>query len=80
MLNAINNKNKAGELATSKKIFGERSRYAVAAVHTRFDEVQWFVWDAERADENGLKFWNGVSYPAVIRQSKTYEEAIAGLK
>lgn len=62
----------AGSPASNKESFGEFSRYAVMAVHTRFDAVQWFVFDAETTDElTGL--------PAVIRQEDTLESAVAGL-
>jgi hypothetical protein len=71
MTASANNPRKAGQLASDKKIFGQNSRYAVAAVHTRFDAVQWFVWDAERLDE--------LDIPSVIRQEETYDNAVAGL-
>lgn len=61
---------KAGQLAARKRLFGDCSRYAVAPVHTRFDAVQWFVWDAEHIDD-GL--------PSVIRQADTLENAVHGL-
>ena len=61
---------KAGQLAARKRLFGDCSRYAVAPVHTRFDAVQWFVWDAEQMDD-GL--------PSVIRQADTLESALVGL-
>lgn len=43
-----NNPEKAGQKASQKIIFGPFNRYAVYAVHTRFDKVQWFVEDAEQ--------------------------------
>lgn len=44
-----------------------------APVHTRFDAVEWFVWDANvYADASGT--------PAVIRQASTEAEAVEGLK
>lgn len=58
---------RAGQLASEKEVFG--GRYAVAAVHTRFDRVQWFVWDAER---------QFCDLPEVIRQADSREEALAG--
>ena len=61
---------KAGQLAARKHLFGDCSRYAVAPVHTRFDAVQWFVWDAEFT-ECGM--------PCVIRQADTLENAVHGL-
>ncbi len=59
-----------GELAGRGVRFGEFGRYAVAPVHTRFETVQWFVWDAEKDDRGS---------PAVIRQDATLEATIAGL-
>lgn len=66
-----NNKNIAGQIASDKIRFGECGRYAIAAVHTRFDAVQWFVWDAERPGIDG--------FATIIRQENTYEKAIEGL-
>jgi len=62
----------AGSLASPKTIFGYGSRYAVYAVHTRFDAVEWFVDDAESVDPvtDGL---------AIIRQEATKEAAMEGL-
>ena len=65
-----NDPTKAGRPAARKQFFGGYSRYAVAPVHTRFDAVEWFVWDAEQ-DDGGL--------PTVIRQAATLEEALRGL-
>lgn len=66
-----NDASKRGELAARKQLFGEYRRYAVAPVHTRFDAIQWFVWDAMLSDETGR--------PAVIRQEATLHAAIDGL-
>lgn len=66
-----NDKKKAGKLARPKITFGPHGRYAIAPVHTRFDAVQWFVWDAERPDEDGRA--------SVIRQEDTEEKARMGL-
>lgn len=63
---------RAGQLATAKLTFGPFRRYAVAAVYTRFDAVEWFVWDADKPDENGS--------PDVIRQEPTLAKAVAGLE
>ena len=60
-----------GQLASRKVTFGEHRRYAVAAIHTRFDAVEWFVWDAEVMDGD---------VPAVIRQEPTLAEALRGLE
>jgi len=68
-----NDANKAGQLAAKKKLFGGDSRYAVAPIHTRFDAVEWFVWDAEIPDET-------TGMASVIRQAATEQEAIEGLE
>jgi len=67
-----NNSAKAGQLASVKHLFGEFSRYAVFAVHTRFESVQWFVQDAEQIDEVS-------GSPLTIRQAATLEAAVDGL-
>lgn len=68
----VNNPIRAGELAARKRLFGPYSRYAVAPVYTRFDAIEWFVWDAEDpCDIDGL--------PSVMRQASTLEEALRGL-
>lgn len=61
-----------GSLAAPKQFFGDRGRYAVAPVHTRFDAIEWFVWDAEHA----LSTMNKAE---VIRQAETLDEALQGL-
>ncbi len=61
-----------GELAARKQFFGENRRYAVAPVHTRFDAVEWFVWDAEHP-------LSTLNRAEVIRQAETLEEALRGL-
>jgi len=67
----INNPNAPGSLRAHKALFGDCSRYAVAPVNTRFEEVEWFVWDADIIDSDGK--------PDVIRQAPTLIEAIKGL-
>jgi hypothetical protein len=67
-----NDPTRKGELADRVRLFGEWKRYAVAPVHTIFDAVEWFVWDADQTDENGR--------PAVIRQEASEEEATQGLE
>lgn len=68
-----NDPTKAGQLAARKRLFGDCSRFAVAPVHTRFDAVTWFVWDAEHP-------WvDGDGKPGVIRQADTLESAVHGL-
>jgi hypothetical protein len=67
-----NDVTRKGQLAARKQLFGDCSRYAVAPVHTRFDAVQWFVWDAEiTCADTGL--------PEVIRQAETLAEALQGI-
>ena len=65
-----------GELAAEKRLF-KGNRYAVAPVHTRYDKVAWFVWDAEMPGEgyDPVLGWS----PAVVRICDSYEEAVAGL-
>ena len=72
-LSLSNDPRQAGALATRKSPFGPWSRYAVAAVHTRFDAVSWFVWDAEQADPI-------TGEQLVIRQEPTREAAVSGLE
>jgi hypothetical protein len=67
-----NNPAFAGRLASDKVLFGEFSRYALFAVHTLGDAVQWFVADAEDQDDRGL--------PRIVRQAASPEEAVAGLQ
>lgn len=68
-----NDPSRPGSLAARKRLFGEFCRFAVAPVHTRFDAVEWFVWDAEITDpETGLA--------TVIRQAETLEDAMRGLE
>jgi hypothetical protein len=61
-----------GELAAEKQYLGPVSRFSVAPVHTRFDCVEWFVWDAWRTDAEGMS--------TVLRQSNTLAHAIQGLE
>jgi hypothetical protein len=67
-----NNPSLKGSLAAPKQFFGESRRYAVAPVHTRFDAVEWFVWDAEHP-------LSDMSHAEVIRQAPTIEKALRGL-
>ena len=71
MAKIVNLPAQAGSLA-GRKTFLRGHRYAVAPVHTRFDAVQWFVWDAEVIDPV-------TGFAAVIRQAETQEEAVRGL-
>jgi len=67
-----NNPELAGQLAGRKEFFGPNSRFAVAPVHTRFEAIEWFVWDSEQIDD----VTNG---PKVIRQVATRALAIEGI-
>ena len=60
-----------GALAGRKMLFGEGSRYAIAPVHTRFDDVEWFVWDAEILEHGCVA--------RVIRQAQDVATAIEGI-
>jgi len=67
-----NDSEKAGELAGGKLTCGEHHRFSIAPVHTRFGELQWFVWDAEKSDpESGLA--------TVICQGDSFDEAYLAL-
>lgn len=67
-----NNPSIRGSLAAPKQRFGDSGRYAVAPVHTRFDAVEWFVWDAEHP-------LSDLRHAEVIRQAATLDEALRGL-
>lgn len=67
-----NDPSRKGQLAAPKRLFGEYNRYAVGPVHTRFEAIEWMVWDADETDPVTLG-------PAVIRQAATEDEAVAGL-
>lgn len=69
---AKNDTGKAGAPAGKKLLFGDCSRYAIAPVHTRFEDVWWFVWDADVVDEV-------TGNPAAIRIEESFERAVAGL-
>lgn len=60
-----NNPQRAGARASVIQQFGENNRYAVWAVHTRFNAVEWFVADIDHS---------------IIRQEPTYEQAVDGLR
>jgi hypothetical protein len=66
-----NNPARKGELAASKQLFGAYNRFAVAPVFTRFEALEFFVWDAHSAPDGEA--------PPVIRQAASLEEALAGL-
>ncbi len=63
-----NQKCLAGQFASEKVLFGEFSRFALVAVHTRFEAVQWFVFDAEKVDDLGLT--------AVVAQADNPSDAV----
>jgi hypothetical protein len=67
-----NNPSQSGRLASDRIRFGEFGRFALAAVHTRFEAVTWMVFDAEQEDELTGK-------PKIIRQADSAAEAIRGL-
>jgi len=71
MASLRNDPTRKGQLAARKRLFGDYHRYAVAPIHTRFDAVEWFVWDAHTDD--------GAGRPAVIRQASSEAEAVEGL-
>ena len=74
-----NDPSKAGQLADAKHVFGPRNRYAIAPVHSRFDSVGWFVWDAEKPDLQAERDPVMGYLPSVIRICNTREQAMAGL-
>ena len=67
-----NTPNLAGQYASKQILFGESSRYAVYAVHTRFESVCWVVVDAESSDSKNF-------LPEIIRQESSFDKAIEGL-
>jgi hypothetical protein len=66
-----NDPTRAGQLAARLRLFGDWNRYGVAPVHTRFDAVEWFVWDAQVIVNDR---------PNVIRQGASEKAAVAGLE
>ena len=68
----INNPRKAGRIA-SKPVYFMLSQIKVAAIHTRFESVDWFVWDAGIIDEL-------TGHPEVVGQYSTREQAIERAK
>lgn len=77
----INDTTKKGELATEKILFGEFYRYAIAGVHTRFENIVWFIWDANIPDE--LYDYTNEEFgyvPKIIYQAETWDEAIEYIK
>lgn len=67
-----NDPTRPGHIASPVIKFGERDRYMVYAVNTRFDAVEWIVSDLENLEPVfGL--------PIIIRQGDTQEEVMEGL-
>ena len=50
-MNIKNDPSKAGKRTGKMILLGEFSRFAIYPVHTRGDQVSWFVSDAEIPDE-----------------------------
>lgn len=50
---AKNDPNKAGRRASQLATFGDFGRFAVYAIHTRGDRVQWVLQDADLPNEEG---------------------------
>lgn len=44
----------AGQFASQPVYFGPFYAFKLAAVHTRFEKVQWFLWNAEKPNEEGF--------------------------
>lgn len=65
-----NNKRLAGQLAGKKEFFGKHNRFSIAPVHTRYDEVTWFCWDAEKLNKDLPEV-----YASIIGQKDSYKEA-----
>jgi hypothetical protein len=64
---------RAGKTASRRMYFGDLSRFAVYAIHTRHEAVTWIVTDADTPDPLFPDF------AAIIRQAASFQEAIAGL-
>jgi len=77
MHSQVNDPKRAGQNASKVRYFGEFSRYAVFAVHTRDSAVCWFVTDAAGISDDEVR---AGEFPPVIRQEPTYEAAIKGLE
>jgi len=67
-----NNPMLRGSLSAPKQRFGDFGRYTIAPIHTRFNAVEWVVWDADTIDE-------ATGLAAIIRQTDTIDEALRGL-
>ena len=71
MAEVNNNPALKGQLAAKPERLGAFWRYQIAPVHTRFDAVEWFVWDADLTDDQG--------FATVIRQEASRDAALDGL-
>jgi len=67
-----NDPSRSGKLASRRFHFGEFNRFALFAVHTRFDKVTWMVTDAEQIDE-------ATGFAKIIRQSDSASEAMSSM-
>jgi len=67
-LKPVNRKDLAGTHATDKVIFGACSRYAVYAIHTRFDNISWIVEDSEVYD------YDNSNKPTIIARADSLSE------
>lgn len=68
-----NDPSKPGHMATQQIRFGERDRYGVFAIHTRFDNCEWIIVDYESIDPV-------YNLPDIIRQGDSALEVMAGLE
>ena len=66
-----NNPMLRGSLAAPKQRFGKCGRYAIAPIHTRFNAIEWVIWDADIIDE-------ATGLAVIIRQACTMDEALRG--
>ena len=79
MLELVNDKASKGELAAEKKFFPPDSRYAIAPVHSNFEDIAWFVWDAARARNEAMELTCpvfGVARTGVIAIKRSQDEAM----
>ncbi len=65
----VNDPRKAGQLAGRKEYVGFWCRYVVYPIHTRFENIQWFVGDMHESDEYEL-------HPKIVGQYDSRLEAI----
>lgn len=63
---------RAGRAATKTTLFGPAYRYAVFAVYTASNELEWIIEDTEKEGFEGVI--------VRIRRAKTYREAVRGLE